>query len=112
MKSLSLDSPECGELRRRPGRDAPTAHASRVLCTNTVNEASADADAKYLHKQTYKNFFLISQITLFFYRMNMCIYTYICNMTDSRKGQIIIEYEYGYIFSDGMYLINTGNMKN
>ncbi|XP_053603177.1 uncharacterized protein Stacl isoform X10 [Plodia interpunctella] len=31
MKSLSLDSPECGELRRRPGRDQPS-QGSRVLC--------------------------------------------------------------------------------
>ncbi|XP_072940427.1 uncharacterized protein Stacl [Epargyreus clarus] len=31
MKSLSLDSPECGELRRRPQRDQP-AQGSRVLC--------------------------------------------------------------------------------
>ncbi|CAG9115903.1 unnamed protein product [Plutella xylostella] len=34
MKSLSLDSPECGELRRRPARDhggATTAQGSRVL---------------------------------------------------------------------------------
>ncbi|XP_063621327.1 uncharacterized protein LOC134793633 isoform X1 [Cydia splendana] len=30
MKSLSLDSPECGELRRRPGRDQPS-QSSRVL---------------------------------------------------------------------------------
>ncbi|XP_048485184.1 uncharacterized protein LOC105391174 isoform X1 [Plutella xylostella] len=37
MKSLSLDSPECGELRRRPARDhggATTAQGSRVLCTH------------------------------------------------------------------------------
>ncbi|GBP15129.1 SH3 and cysteine-rich domain-containing protein 3 [Eumeta japonica] len=32
MKSLSLDSPECGELRRRPARDAQPAQG-RVLCT-------------------------------------------------------------------------------
>ncbi|XP_035458569.1 uncharacterized protein LOC118281882 isoform X4 [Spodoptera frugiperda] len=31
MKSLSLDSPECGELRRRPARDQ-TSQGSRVLC--------------------------------------------------------------------------------
>ncbi|RVE54352.1 hypothetical protein evm_000837 [Chilo suppressalis] len=31
MKSLSLDSPECGELRRRPGRDQPPSQGSRVL---------------------------------------------------------------------------------
>ncbi|KAJ2947058.1 hypothetical protein O0L34_g16405 [Tuta absoluta] len=31
MKSLSLDSPECGELRRRPARDHSTAQGSRVL---------------------------------------------------------------------------------
>ncbi|CAG9560540.1 unnamed protein product [Danaus chrysippus] len=34
MKSLSLDSPECGELRRRP-RDQPS-QGSRVLCDNRV----------------------------------------------------------------------------
>ncbi|XP_063532461.1 uncharacterized protein LOC134743081 isoform X3 [Cydia strobilella] len=33
MKSLSLDSPECGELRRRPGRDQPS-QGSRVLCSS------------------------------------------------------------------------------
>ncbi|PZC79041.1 hypothetical protein B5X24_HaOG216992 [Helicoverpa armigera] len=32
MKSLSLDSPECGELRRRPARDQAS-QGSRVLCT-------------------------------------------------------------------------------
>ncbi|XP_052750416.1 uncharacterized protein LOC113511962 isoform X3 [Galleria mellonella] len=32
MKSLSLDSPECGELRRRPTRDQPPSQGSRVLC--------------------------------------------------------------------------------
>ncbi|XP_049703285.2 uncharacterized protein LOC110375307 isoform X3 [Helicoverpa armigera] len=31
MKSLSLDSPECGELRRRPARDQAS-QGSRVLC--------------------------------------------------------------------------------
>ncbi|XP_063820926.1 uncharacterized protein LOC135071096 [Ostrinia nubilalis] len=31
MKSLSLDSPECGELRRRPANQAPS-QGSRVLC--------------------------------------------------------------------------------
>ncbi|KAG6446405.1 hypothetical protein O3G_MSEX004424 [Manduca sexta] len=36
MKSLSLDSPECGELRRRPPRDHPPAQGSRVLCTNST----------------------------------------------------------------------------
>ncbi|XP_068630684.1 uncharacterized protein Stacl [Battus philenor] len=33
MKSLSLDSPECGELRRRPAREQP-AQGSRVLCNS------------------------------------------------------------------------------
>ncbi|XP_075970670.1 SH3 and cysteine-rich domain-containing protein isoform X2 [Anticarsia gemmatalis] len=32
MKSLSLDSPECGELRRRPARDQQPSQGSRVLC--------------------------------------------------------------------------------
>ncbi|XP_013177612.1 PREDICTED: uncharacterized protein LOC106125076 [Papilio xuthus] len=36
MKSLSLDSPECGELRRRPARDQP-AQGSRVLCNGRAN---------------------------------------------------------------------------
>ncbi|XP_075970672.1 SH3 and cysteine-rich domain-containing protein isoform X4 [Anticarsia gemmatalis] len=31
MKSLSLDSPECGELRRRPARDQQPSQGSRVL---------------------------------------------------------------------------------
>ncbi|KAL0840299.1 hypothetical protein ABMA28_015571 [Loxostege sticticalis] len=31
MKSLSLDSPECGEMRRRPARDQAPSQGSRVL---------------------------------------------------------------------------------
>ncbi|XP_045516140.1 uncharacterized protein LOC123709075 isoform X5 [Pieris brassicae] len=34
MKSLSLDSPECGELRRRPARDQPS-QSSKVLYNRT-----------------------------------------------------------------------------
>ncbi|XP_045485685.1 uncharacterized protein LOC110999062 isoform X3 [Pieris rapae] len=34
MKSLSLDSPECGELRRRPARDQPS-QSSKVLSNRT-----------------------------------------------------------------------------
>ncbi|KPJ11456.1 hypothetical protein RR48_15095 [Papilio machaon] len=47
MKSLSLDSPECGELRRRPARDQP-AQGSRVLCTisNISSKSSHDLTIK------------------------------------------------------------------
>nr|XP_037874659.1 uncharacterized protein LOC101741686 isoform X1 [Bombyx mori]XP_037874660.1 uncharacterized protein LOC101741686 isoform X1 [Bombyx mori] len=37
MKSLSLDSPECGELRRRPARDQQPSQGSRVLCYCRAN---------------------------------------------------------------------------
>ncbi|CAG4937930.1 unnamed protein product [Colias eurytheme] len=36
MKSLSLDSPECGDLRRRPARDQPS-QGSRVLYNHKEN---------------------------------------------------------------------------
>ncbi|VVC98358.1 unnamed protein product [Leptidea sinapis] len=37
MKSLSLDSPECGELRRRPGNREPPSQGSRVMYHNRAN---------------------------------------------------------------------------